>query len=287
MQTAPLPCAPTGSSGLGNAACGLGTREEETTMAFDEKAAIDRFWDARARGDYFPADWHDRLSIEQAYRVQLGVVARRAAAGERQVGWKVGMTAEAMRRQFGFHEPVFGCLMEDGIRHSGHVFGADELIRPGFETEVCVRLREPLSGTVDAARARRAVEACFPALEIIETRGDLVAQMALALADNAQQKAFVLGETVPWTNDLRLAEAEARVEVNGAEVARARGEAVMGDPLNSVVWLAGKLSEFGLALRPGDLIMTGSFTRQFPLAPSDRVRAEFDGLGTVEVGVAA
>jgi 2-keto-4-pentenoate hydratase len=255
-------------------------------MAFDERVAIDRFWEARGRGEYFPADWHDRLSIEQAYRVQLGVVARRVAAGERQVGWKVGLTAEAMRRQFGFHEPVFGCLMEDGIRRSGHVFGADELIRPGFETEVCVRLREPLSGTVDAARARRAVEACLPALEIIETRGDLVAQMALALADNAQQKAFVLGEPVPL-NGLRLSDVEARVEVNGAEVARARGEAVQGGPLGSVVWLAKKLAEFDLALRPGDLIMTGSFTRQFPLAPGDRVRAEFDGLGAVEVGVAA
>jgi 2-keto-4-pentenoate hydratase len=255
-------------------------------MAFDERAAIDRFWEARSKGEFFPADWHHRLNMEQAYRVQLGVVARRVAAGERQVGWKVGMTAEAMRRQFGFHEPVFGCLMEDGTRRSGHVFGADELIRPGFETEVCVRLREPLSGIADADRARRAVEACFPALEIVETRGDLVAQMALALADNAQQKAFVLGEPVPL-NDLRLAEVEARVEVSGAEVARARGGEVLGDPLNSVIWLAKKLAEFGLALRPGDLIMTGSFTRQFPLAPGDRVRAEFDGLGTVEVGVAA
>jgi 2-keto-4-pentenoate hydratase len=255
-------------------------------MAFDERAAIDRFWEARQRADYFPADWYNRLSFEQAYRIQLGVVARRVAEGERQVGWKIGMTAETMRRQFGFHEPVFGCLMEDGIRRSGHAFGADELIRPGFETEVCMRLGEPLSETMDAARVRRAIEACFPALEIIETRGDLVAQMALALADNAQQKAFVLGEPVPL-DGLRLSEAEARVEVNGAEVARARGEAVLADPLNSVVWLAGKLAEFGLALRPGDLIMTGSFTRQFPLAPGDRVRAEFDGLGTVEVGVTA
>jgi 2-keto-4-pentenoate hydratase len=111
--------------------------------------------------------------------------------------------------------------------------------------------------------------------------------MALALADNAQQKAFVLGEPVPPADDLRLSGVEARVEVNGAEVARARGEAVLGDPLHSVVWLAKKLAEFGLALRPGDLIMTGSFTRQFPLAPGDRVRAEFEGLGAVEVGVAA
>jgi 2-keto-4-pentenoate hydratase len=83
-------------------------------------------------------------------------VARREAAGERRVGWKVGLTAEAIRRQFGLHEPVFGCLMEEGLRRTGHVFGRGDLIRPGFEPEVCVRLREPLSGIVDAARARRA-----------------------------------------------------------------------------------------------------------------------------------
>ena len=97
----------------------------------------------------------------------------------------------------------------------------------------------------------------------------------------------MLGEPVPPADDLRLSGVKARVEVNGAEVARARGEAVLGDSLHSVVWLAKKLAEFELALRPDDLIMTGSFTRQFPLAPGDRVRAEFEGLGAVEVGVAA
>jgi 2-keto-4-pentenoate hydratase len=70
-------------------------------------------------------------------------------------------------------------------------------------------------------------------------------------------------------------------------VARGLGAAVGGDPLNSVVWLARKLGEFGLALRAGDVIMTGSLTPQFPLAPGDRARAEFAGLGAVEVAVAA
>lgn len=75
--------------------------------------------------------------------------------------------------------------------------------------------------------------------------------------------------------------------VNGGEAARGQGDAVLGDPVNAVVWLAGKLAEFGLSLRAGDLIITGSITRMFPLAPGDRARAEFEGLGAVEVGVAA
>ena len=105
-------------------------------MAFDERAAIDRFWEARRSGEFFPEDWRDRLDFEQAYRVQLGVAARRVEAGERQVGWKVAQTSAETRRQFGFDEPVFGCLMDEGLRRSGHAYGRDELIRPGCEPEV-------------------------------------------------------------------------------------------------------------------------------------------------------
>jgi 2-keto-4-pentenoate hydratase len=257
-------------------------------MTFDEQAAIERFCQARQSGEYFPAEWIGRLTMEQAYSVQLGVIARRVASGEQQVGWKVGLTAEAIQRQFGFFEPVFGCLMDDGLKRSGHVFGRDELFKPGFETELCMQLGEPLSGTIDATRARHAIAHCFPALEIIETRVNPMGQggMEMATADNAQQKAFIVGEPVALPGDLNLASIEARVEINGAEVARGRGDAVLGDPLNSVVWLAGKLAARGLTLKAGDMIMTGSFVRQFPLSPGDCVRAEFSRIGAVEVAVA-
>jgi 2-keto-4-pentenoate hydratase len=64
------------------------------------------------------------------------------------------------------------------------------------------------------------------------------------------------------------------------------GSAVLGNPLNSIEWLAGKLGEYGRRLRPGDIIMTGSFVRQFPLHPGDAAIAEFSGIGRVEVSIA-
>jgi 2-keto-4-pentenoate hydratase len=39
-------------------------------------------------------------------------------------------------------------------------------------------------------------------------------------------------------------------------------------------------------LRPGDIIMTGSFVRQFPLQAGDVAVAEFSGIGRVEVRIA-
>ena len=62
------------------------------------------------------------------------------------------------------------------------------------------------------------------------------------------------------------------------------GDAVLGHPFNSVVWLAAKLAEFGERLRAGDYIMSGSFTRQFPLG-RDQVECSFSGIGTVAASV--
>ncbi len=41
-------------------------------MAFDEQEAIGDFWLARVRGEYFPPEWFDRLTLDEAYRIQLG-----------------------------------------------------------------------------------------------------------------------------------------------------------------------------------------------------------------------
>jgi 2-keto-4-pentenoate hydratase len=245
--------------------------------------AIDAFWDDWQRGVHFPQAWRERLDLDDAYRIQLGLVGRRCTGGMRQVGWKVGLTARAIQEQFDVHEPVFGCLLSEGRIASGHVFRHADLLTPGFENEVCVVLARPLAGAgLTIGDVAGAVAHCHPALEIVEKRGDLTGQLTLALADNAEQKAFVLGPPVPLTADLDLSAIGARVAINGAEVATGRGDAVLGHPLNSIAWLAAKLAGYGRRLEAGDHIMTGSFTRQFLVAPGDRVRTEFERLGAVE-----
>ena len=246
------------------------------------EAAVAAFEAAAARGEYFPQDWAGRLAIDDAYRILLARLRRR---GAQRVGWKVGLTARAIQEQFGVHEPVFGCLLANGLKQSGHVFPGDELIEPGFENELCIVLGRDVSAGATRDDVAAAVARVHPAFEIIETRGDLTRQLALALADNAQQKAFVLGPPVAPGALPELSQVEARVWINGAEAATGRGDAVLGHPYNSVTWLAAKLAEFGEKLRAGDYIMSGSFTRQFPLGRGDRVECAFTGIGNVSVSV--
>jgi len=220
--------------------------------------------------------------LDEAYRIQLALIDRRCAAGERQIGWKVGLTSKAIQEQFGFHEPAFGCILE--TRPSGTVFAVRDLVKPGFETELCMRLGPPLAGEVSLEEVRAAVAVVHPAFEITETRGD-PAQIALMLADNAQQRSVILGEPIELTLALRLDQVKGRVELNGNVVATGIGAAVLDHPLNSVVWLARKLGEYGRSLRAGEIVMTGSLVRQFPLAAGDHAWASFSGVGTVEVRV--
>ncbi len=252
-------------------------------MTIDNDSLIEAFWQARQQGIYFPPAYNDKLTVDQAYAVQLGLIERRRAAGERQIGWKVGLTAPAIQQQFGFHEPVFGCVLDS--KPSGHVFAAGELIAPGFENELCMRLRVDLSGTIGLDEARAAIDVVYPALEIIETRGPFTEQIALALADNAQQKTVILGAPMPLPAD--LATIEARVCINGQHVVTGTGDAVLGNPLHSIVWLASKLAAFGRGLKAGEIVMTGSFTRQFPITPGDRIETVFSGLGAVGTAMSA
>ena len=246
-------------------------------------AAIGEFEAAQARGEYFPRAWFDRLSLDDAYRIQLALIDRRA--GARRVGWKVGLTARAIQQQFGVHEPVFGCLLADGRLDTGHVFRGDALIAPGFENELCIVMGRDLAPDATPADVAAAVARVHPAFEIIETRGDLTSQLALALADNAQQKAFVLGPVVDRAALPELDRVTVSVRINGSEAAAADGSAVLGHPYNSITWLAAKLAQFGERVKAGDYIMSGSFTRQFPLTAGDRIEAAFAGIGTVTASV--
>lgn len=246
-----------------------------------DPATVEAFWQARQRGVFYPPAWFGKLTMDQGYQLLFAITDRRVASGEKQIGWKVGLTAKAIQQQFGFHEPVFGCVFE--TKPSGHEFAPADLISPGFENELCMHLRSDLSGPISIEQARDGVDIIYPAMEITETRGPLVEQIALGLADNAQQKTNILGAPIPLPAD--PAAIEVSVTINGEHVGTGNGAAVLDNPLNSIVWLAGKLSAFGRKLRAGDLVMTGSFTRQFPLQPGDLVVTTFSGIGSVTVSM--
>ena len=249
--------------------------------------AIDAIWDCKQQGIYYPPEWRGKLDVELGYGVQLGILAKEVKAGQQHVGWKVGLTAKAIQQQVDFHERVFGYLLASGELASGSRIAFDELVAPSFENELLVVLGEALRGPgVTAEQAYVAIRGVAPALEIVEKRGDFTADAPLSLADNVQQKAFVVGPlTTPLPPKADLRKTRVEIYINGERMDRATGSAVLGGPAESVAWLANRLADFNRRLEEGAKILTGSFTRQFPITAGDVIEARFKPFGSVTLEV--
>ena len=61
------------------------------------------------------------------------------------------------------------------------------------------------------------------------------------------------------------------------------GALVLGDPVKVLEWLVNALRVRGLAILPGQFVMTGTMTGIHAPQPGETAVADFGDLGTVEV----
>jgi 2-keto-4-pentenoate hydratase len=121
-------------------------------------------------------------------------------------------------------------------------------------------------------------------MEIIDSRiADWDIGLLDTIADNASCGAIVLGREPLDVDAGNTAGVTAGILVNGSIVASGRGEAVLGDPIAPLVWLANQLGRRGVTLEAGEVILTGSFCRAAPVAAGDHVVADFGTHGSISV----
>lgn len=225
------------------------------------------------------------LTVAQAYEVQLAAVRRRLEAGRRVVGKKIGLTSKAMQEMLGVHEPDYGHLLDDMVVPNGEPIPVHRLLQPRCEGEIAFLLGKDLVGPgVTVAQVLSATEGVMPALEIVDSRvRDWKIKIQDTIADNASSALVVLGDKVTPVQGLDLRLVGMVLEKNGEVAATGAGAAVLGHPAVAVAWLANKLTEFGVDLKAGEIVLSGSLTAAPPVAAGDCFRAEFDRLGSVAV----
>lgn len=217
------------------------------------------------------------------------------------IGYKAGLTNPAVQKRFNAEAPVWGSLYAPMMLAGGTqgasiaaAFGA----RPLFEADMLVRI-----SSADINRAKTpedvlaAIDQLIPAIEL----PDLVVQApgqlngAAITAINVGARYFVSGQpiNVPATRGERFQLLEALrdmtpiVKADGAEVDRGKGSDVLGHPLAAVAWLAQDMARQGLALKAGDLVSLGSFSKLLPPKAGQVVEVEYLGLpGAPKVKVA-
>ncbi len=212
------------------------------------------------------------LTMELAYEIQAYVLADRVRDGERQVGWKLGYTSQAMREQMGVSRPNLGPLTDRMILRDGEPVGVD-VMQPRVEPEVAVILDRPLGPGADREQARAAIREARAALEVVDSVWrDYRFRVEDNTADGSSAAYVVLG---PVLADDDLAAVSVVLEAAGDHVARGEGAAAMGHPLEALCWLARELEGQGRVLRAGDLVITGGLTAAAPLPEGSSAGAVF------------
>ena len=225
-----------------------------------------------------------RLSLTEAYAAQDRLRDALLGRGERVAGWKAGFTSKAGQESWQVTEPVCAFLLASGVLASGAEIPAARFVKPGVEAEVAFVMKYDLAGPgVTAPRALQAVEGAVPALELIDFRHSGKAVGTDVVADGVYAKAIVLGGAVTPLAGIDLALEGLLYEQSGTVVATNTAYEVMGNPLNSLAWIANHLGSRGLGLRAGDVVMSGSVSKILSARAGDTVRATFTRLGSVSV----
>lgn len=228
---------------------------------------------------------HPAATPEDAYRVQRELVDSFVAAGACLKGHKVGLTSAVMQRALSVEEPDFGRLFDTMFHADGATVPAGSFIAPRVEPEVAFVLRRDLAGPgVTMADAVLAVEVALPALEIIDSRiADWQISLVDTIADNASAAGVVLGGCARSLQELELRTLGCNLWRNGVLEATGAAGAVLGNPLNALVWLANRLGSLGEGIAAGSVVLPGSCTVAVPVQPGDTLAAEFAGLGKLGV----
>jgi 2-keto-4-pentenoate hydratase len=225
------------------------------------------------------------IDVVDAYEIQLINIRQRVAEGARVVGHKVGLSSEAMQKMMNVDEPDYGHLLDDMQVFEDRPVATGKYLYPRVEVEVGFVLADDLPGqgcTEDDVLA--ATAAFAPAIELIDTRiKDWKIRLCDTIADNASSAGWVLGEARVSPKDIDIQNIDAVLTRNGEVVAKGRSDAVLGNPVTAVAWLARKVDSFGVRLKAGDIVLPGSCTKAFDATPGDDFVADFDGLGSVRL----
>ena len=188
------------------------------------------------------------------------------------VGYKVGLTSKAVQERFGVDHPLRGVLLERMLLESGAVVPAKFGAVPIAEADLIVRVKD---AGVNRARTPEEVlehlDAVVPFIELPDLmlkEGEPLTGATIT-AINVGARLGVLGRPIPVEASPEfaraLAEMQVYVNVDDALVMKVPGKAILGHPLNAVIWLARDLARRGGALKPGDLVSLGSLGK--PLRP--------------------
>ncbi|MEQ1774083.1 MAG: fumarylacetoacetate hydrolase [Burkholderiales bacterium] len=206
--------------------------------------------------------------------------------GGRVAGYKAALTNPEVQKRFGASAPVRGVLLSRMLTmESGFPVFGGYAARPVFEADLLVEVgddaindaRTPLEALKALSRVHPFVELA----DLVVADGETL-NASVITAINAGARSGIFGQGIPVQPTQAFADAlrDMRVVMTddvGNELANTPGSAIMGHPLNAVLWLIEDVRKSGGRLRVGDKLSLGSFSA--PLIPQREMRLKVRYIG--------
>jgi 2-keto-4-pentenoate hydratase len=194
-------------------------------------------------------------------------------AGERRIGWKLGLNIAEVEEVIG-HDPIIGHLTTATLLGTGESYIAQDGEDLRAETEVVLVIGQDVAADASTDQARAAIAGAAVALEIVDVSRP-PDELEGIVIENAFHRAFVLGPARP-VDPSRL---EGRLTING----ELRASATTRDDHSAVVRaVAQLLAAAGEQLQRGDQILAGALTH-VPIQRGDEIEADIQTLGAANL----
>lgn len=237
---------------------------------------------------------HPEMGMDDAYEVQNAIYRAKLAEGRKVIGWKIGLTSKAMQYALNIDIPDSGILFDNMAFGNGDTVPAGRFIQPRIEAEIAFVMKDAIGGAdVTRDQVLQATDYVSPSIEILDTRitrTDLETGKARTvfdtISDNAANAGIVLGAERHTVDTFDLRWVGALTFRNGEIEETGLGAGVLNDPVESVVWLARRMAQYGQSIEPGQVILSGSFIRPVECPSGTEIHADFGQFGSVNINFA-
>lgn len=137
---------------------------------------------------------------------------------------------------------------------------------------------------VTAKDVMEATEYVSASIEVVDSRiKDWEINIVDTIADNASSSMYVMGNKKVDPNGIDLKTVSMVLYKNGEKILSGVGADVLGDPAISVAWLVNKLWEYGVTLKKGEVVLSGSLASALAGEAGDDFNVVFSELGEVSL----
>ncbi len=233
---------------------------------------------------------YPEMDMEDAYAVQSAWVQQKISSGDSVIGYKIGLTSRVMQRVMKIETPDFGVLLESMAFSNNSEIVAADFTDPRIEVELAFVLKKKLFGDdLSIDEILDATDYVVPALELIAARSHRVdpktgytRTVMDTIADNAANAGIITGDEHFDPREIDLRWSGAILYKNDVVEETGLAAAVLDHPANGIRWVAKRFAPHGIALEPGQVILSGSFTSPVIVKSGDHIHTDFGPLGTID-----